>query len=60
MQTMLNSKDHKKESSDKEIKTFILKKFFNSSNQKKAVKRAVQESMKDQQALMEEYRKEVQ
>lgn len=48
-----------KSKGDREIKTFILKRFFNSSNQKKAVTRAVRESTRDQQELLEKYKEMV-
>jgi len=46
-----------KKSEPQEIKTFILKEFFNSANQKKAVTRAARESAEDQKLLVAEYRK---
>lgn len=40
-----------------EAKEVILKEFFNSSDQKKAVSKAARESAKDQRVLVEKYRK---
>ena len=40
---------------NKEAKDFILKEFFNSKNQKRAVMRAAKESAEDQKMLMRKY-----
>lgn len=40
-----------------EAKEAILKEFFNSSDQKKAVSKAARESANDQKVLVEKYRK---
>ena len=40
-----------------EAKEAILREFFNSSDQKKAVSKAARESAKDQKVLVEKYRK---
>lgn len=44
-------------SKKQEAKEAILKEFFNSADQKKAISKAVRESAKDQQVLVEKYRK---
>ncbi|MFA6974124.1 MAG: hypothetical protein WC238_05305 [Parcubacteria group bacterium] len=44
-----------KKSSKEEAKQVILREFFNSSEQKKAVTRAARESAKDQLAILEKY-----
>ncbi|MDO8575864.1 MAG: hypothetical protein Q7R90_00950 [bacterium] len=41
---------------DMETKAFVLKEYFNSSNQKKAVVRAARESAEDQRMLVDKYR----
>ncbi len=43
------------DSKNKEAKDFILKEFFNSKNQKKAVMQAAIESAEDQKMLMKKY-----
>jgi len=46
-----------KKSKDQKIKEVILKEFFNSSDQKKAVSKAARESAEDQKVFVEKYRK---
>ncbi len=46
-----------KKNKKKEAKEVILKEFFNSSDQKKAVSKAARESAEDQKVLVEKYRK---
>ena len=41
---------------NKEIKSFILKKYFNSKSEKKAIVHAAKESAKEQNALLTRYR----
>ena len=43
-----------------EAKTVILRTFFNSASQKKAVTQAARESAEDQKELVERYHKELQ
>lgn len=52
---MITRNKEGKRSKDEEAKTFILKKFFNSSTQKKAIERAAAESIRDQRILLEKY-----
>lgn len=47
----------KKNDQKEEAKTFILKEFFNSASQKKAVVRAARESAEDQRELLDRYKK---
>ena len=54
---MFNILCQKKNSDKEEAKTFILKEFFNSANQKKAVVRAARESAEDQKELLDKYNK---
>jgi len=43
------------QNNEKDLKTFVLKEYFNSASQKKAVVRAARESAEDQRILVEKY-----
>ncbi len=53
---MLNEFFTTKDKKNEAIKTFIIKEFFNSTNQKKVITRAARESAEDQKMLVSRYR----